>query len=628
MACVQVSLWLLPTSFSEARTSQAKTISIEIPSSDHRARLVGKEKKNAKEMLQKGSRVLLHISAVVTVINLIYIMLISVLDEGKTKYIALNVFLLLSICVGIIYQVLCLWKKSDPTFVEFEKLGHEHSTKHLMVGIYVFGVGTLFGILLRLLVYYREYERVVPCDFQNISQTLVQNGTSSNSTHAKPHVPFGGVCYMDFVLDLFRLVFTLVQLYFIQTFRKGTSTGSIILQVTLYVTIVANIHIWFHYLYKEMHFDEHNEYNWSVDQLTTKALQMEEVMTPFILEYCLLATGLLRVMSLEMWTFGRIWMGSKSSPREVRVDDSITHEITNIDARNDIPMDASNISTREEQECLPMYSLQDGDDVDTAVRHSNRRQERQAVPRCCLGLVQAASSRCCGLIQSNPRYVPGLICGTFCGLLLLVSALMFNDKQNKPNRRSHNFFLVYEGILAFLQAVAISSILASLKYQIKCSCKVDIKQFLFAIVYLVTAAFHVIVLYSVSSVPRHSPENRLTAVLSILHLLSLIISQALQFYLLIIVKSQYCSLTGHQESKAQTIRSLTLFLLTTNVGFWALDSFIEMKDNASSSYPIGKEALGHKWKYVTSICYPFAIFYRFQSAEMLYEFWSEVKIEE
>ena len=535
--------------------------------------------------MQEAYKVILHIAVVATLA--LCILFTYTLDDGKVKYILINSFLALCMLVGISHQAVCLYKMSEPMFVQFGEHGHGHSTTHLMVGIYIFGIGTLFANLLPLHAYFREYERILPCNFHNISQTTaqaeIQNGTSSNSTHAKPPVSFGGVCYLDLVLDVFRLVFTLLQLYFIHTFRKVTHTRSRLLQATLYITIIANFYTWAQYLAKEMHFGKHDEYNSSLDQFTTRAFHMEEIMIPFIIEYCLLATGLLCLMSFQMWDFGPMWCPRYCPP-----------------IRCDIPMDSRDTSAREEN--LPIASLLERDDV--PIRHSNRHHEHQA------------------------RSLPGLICGTFCGLLLLVSSLMFNDKQNKFNKRSHSFFLVYEGCLALGHVYAICVILKEFKYQKSCGCTARIQRFLISIGFLGTFAFHVIASISVISVLIQGSEHELIAVLSLWQLFMLLLSQTLQFILLMLAKSQCCSLTGYQKSTAQRIRSLTLFLLTTNVAFWALDSFIEIKDSAISSYPSGKKTFGQKWYYITSICYPFAIFYRFYSAEKLYEFWSELKKEE
>ena len=61
-------------------------------------------------------------------------------------------------------------------------------------------------------------------------------------------------------------------------------------------------------------------------------------------------------------------------------------------------------------------------------------------------------------------------------------------------------------------------------------------------------------------------------------------------------------------------------MLTANLGFRALDSFVEMKNDASSSYPRWERVLKDAWNDFTTITFPFAAFYRVHSAEMLYDF--------
>ena len=682
-----------------------------------------------------GSTMLLLIFVIISIC--FYFLLVIITEhEGKNNYIIADCILIISMAFGFLVQLICVCRRSNPIFVQFGKLGHEHSTTYLMAGIYVFGVGTLFTILLRLVVYYHIQEVIAHCQLKNISKMHVadilhsgiKNEVSNTSTHARSLVLFGGFCYTDVAFDVVRLLFTLLQLYFIQTFLEATFARSIFVQFALYHTAMTNCCIWIRYVVKETHLLHHDSFRASIDQFAVKAIKMEEMMTPFILEYSLLAAGLLYTISSQM----------RKVESSVGIHNSTPHGVSfSISSIN-----TSSVCTIEEY--LPTAGLQEGDYAYTPLEtesnnyqdlqaaptqtetnsHQNNRvvtshqehreasiqpevnshQELQAAPALSeanhhqgyqivnrhqeyqAASVQPAVSRHHkhqaatshsevnrlqehqinnrhqedqvapvqpvvnrhqehqrALLHSEmnrnhehqvvnrrqehqaaPGNQPGLIFGTVCGLLLIASSLMFNNKQNKFNRRSHHFFLAHEGILALLQVVAIFWILKKLQCHKRSVHKYHPEDTLLVIGYIGTIAFHGFAMYSVFSVLlKNNSESESTAILSIVHLLILVISQSLQTILVVI--SRRYSLTQDQKLSARTIRQLALFMLATNLGFWFLDSFVEMRDNASSSYPSGKNALRDAWSVVTSITYPFVVFYRFHSAEMLYEFWSRFR---
>ena len=229
-----------------------------------------------------------------------------------------------------------------------------------------------------------------------------------------------------------------------------------------------------------------------------------------------------------------------------------------------------------------------------------------------------------GTSKIVPGFQPGLIFGAIFGLLLPVLSLTFGARDTKFSRRSHDLFLVYEGILAILQITSIYLILRMLQKHIISVHKLRSEDTLLLAGYLGTFAFHFMAFYSVITALRGSQENKSTNKISVAHLLFLVISQLLQA-ILVITSSRY-SCKQEEEVSARIIQELSLFLLTTNLGFWALDSFFEMKDSASSSYPTGKTVLEDAWNIITSITYPFVVFYRFHSAQMFYEIWSRFKI--
>ena len=553
-----------------------------------------------------GSR--LPVPIYVFVVICFYFLLVFVTkNAGENNYIVADLFLIICMVLGFLAQIFCLSRSSNTTFVQFGRLGQEHSTTYLMAGIYVFGLGTLATIVLRLLIYYHAHELVTDCQLKNISQiplidilqAEIHNAMSNASVNATSLLLPGGYCYIDVAFDALRLLFTLFQLCFIQTFREATFKRSIFVQFTLYHTIMTNGCVWIRYVVNETHLFHHAEYHTSIDQFTTKAFHMEEIMIPFILEYSLLAAGLLYTISSHMvGNFGVVHGDTPSlqdamgvSPPDGNANGTDTHE-----------------NNRQEHQTAPVQpNANGGQEYQAALVQPNANGGQE--------LNAAAGSQ------------PGLICGAFLGLLLPLSSLMFSEEQTKFSRRSHDFFLAYEGILALLQIIAVIWTLNLLQYHNKSGHKLHSEDTLLLIGYLGTFAFHWIAIYCVcKNLNTRNPHNEGTDILTVIHLLILVVSHLLQTILVII--SRRFSLIRKQEGSAKKIRQMALFMLTTNLGFWALDSFVEMKDGASSSYPSGKIVLKDSWRDVTSVTYPFVVFFRFHSAEMLYEFWSRFRLRE
>ena len=509
-----------------------------------------------------------------------FLLLYASENEGKNNYIIADTFLICLISVGILVQARCLCKKSNSEFVQFGMLSHEDSTTYLMAGVYVFGTGTLFTILLRLVTYYHAHESILNCQLYNISQYSMNgilNGgvnhlINTNGTKSKVVVLFGGFCYIDVAFDTTRLLFTLLQLCFIQAFRAATFQNSNFVRFTLYHTMMTNGCIWIRYVVDETSLFKHKTYRSSIDEFVAFASKMEELMIPFILEYSLIAAGLLYTIASHMIKRGH------SLP---------THGSSTVVTREDTTMD----------------NVTGGHNAVIPVRAEETVQQRDhAAPGCQLGL----------------------ICGVFCGLLLLVSSLTFSTNQNKFNRRSHDFFLAYEGLLAILQIISIFWTLRLLQHHDKNAHTLRTEDTLLLIGFIGTFAFHWATAYSVIKLLADRQENKGSNIFTILHLTVVIISHFLQT-VLVIISSRY-TLRQEQDLSAMKIRQCILFMLTTNLGFWALDSFVEMKDNASSSYPCGKIVFKDDWITITSLTYPFVVFYRFHSAEMLYDFWSRYRV--
>ena len=650
-----------------------------------------------------------------------YFLLVYAMEhEGKNNQLIADAVLIVLMLIGFIVQIVCLVRKGKTDFVEFGKLDHEHSTTYLLAGVYVFGTGTLLTILLRLLVYYHAHELIVNCQYDNIFETAVhnifmaekQNGTVSNSSTFKPVVLFGGFCYTDVIFDSTRLLFTLVQLLFIQTFRAATFGRSSFVRFTLFHTILTNACVWLHYIVEETHlFKNDVKIFSSLDRFVTKAFKMEEILTPFILEYSLIAAGILHSISSQMKKKGddsevsngtqeTIANEDRSRPSTSTITATIITNVTATTTATATPtataassmaatgsMDITNshdsfqhieiteaagamnqVTTATGATSTATTISSNGADIVTTTNnmqstneahHTSVNEQTDSITATNTYVTGTTTSTANAITTVNTITAarmstgdaiievrgakreksektkaagskPGLIWGAFCGLLLTVSSLLFDNEESKFNQRSHDFFLVYEGLLALLQVIIILWTLHKLQSHNKSVHKLRSEDTLLLIGYFGTFAFHWAALFSVIKVHhKGNAENRGAFAITTMHLIILVIAHILQT-ILVITSRRYTPKIGPEKCIKSTgkIRQCALFLLTTNLGFWALDSFVEMKDNANSSYPSGKDAFGGDWKTITAITYPFVVFFRFHSAEMLFEFWSRFNSKE
>ena len=409
-------------------------------------------------------------------------------EHEENNYIIADLVLIIFMVLGSFAQAGCLCRSSKSNFVQFGKLGHKHSTIYLMAGIYVFCLWTLATIALRLLLYYHACELIIDCQIKNISkipvvdilQAGIQNGTSNTSTNAIPLVIFGGFCHNDVTFDVVRLLFTILQLSFIQTFREATFTRSILVQFTLYHTIMTNGCVWIRYVLTETHLFHGDEYHPSIYQFTTKAFHMEKTMTPFILEYHLLAAGLLYTISshmVDMENIGTLRDGTLL----VEHGTSTTLQNANANAVN------------------ALTTIKDAPLQIGTIFHQGK--------------------------QDGPGSQPGLICGACFGLLLLLSSLMFSKEQTTVSKRSHDLFLAYEGVVAFLQVIAIVWTLSLLQQHRKSAHRLHSEDTLLMIGCLGTLAVHWIAIYGIIKVLlNHCPSVEGTDILTLLNLLALVVS--------------------------------------------------------------------------------------------------------
>ena len=502
-------------------------------------------------------------------------------EEGKDNSLVASLLLIALMVIGVVGQLICLYKKDDIDFVQFTPLAAGHCNMYLMAGVYLFGTGTLLTIILRLLIYYHAHEHIYPCS-SNINATLLMKpahgAAATNTTIHYEQEQTGIFCYSEIALDGARLVFTGVQLVFMQTFRAATFNSSSGVKFVLYLTIVTNACIWINYVLDETDLLHQNKPHAKIgDAYVKRALGFCEVMTPFVLEYSLIVAGILHSISSQM-----------TKPKGLRVATARTRVING-------KTEDESVGTDETFVVIP--------DPNTTPPEAGPLADT----------IKSARSQ------------PGFILGIFCGLVLVCSSLTFGTERTKFNKRSRDLFLLYEGILALVQTIIVFVILKLLQRHNQREHEARSEDALLIVGFIGIFIFQFIAMYSsikcLTTDRFKCSEDSGTSSITIIQLLFIGVSNILQT-IVFILSRRYTPDFRKERRSTGKIRQCILFLLTTNLSFWALDSFIELKDKATSSYPGGIELFAEaQWSTIVAFTFPVAIFFRFHCAAMLYEFW-------
>ena len=597
-----------------------------------------------------GSRI--HWFIYIAILMLVFFLLLFVTRDEKSDLI--NVGLIMFMLAGTSGQLWSLIKKKISSIVLFTPQRSHHSNRYLMAGVYVFGTGTLFTVTLRLLIYIHAGECLNSCPPRNVSRACISHVTGMmDIKKANSSVPpleiIGEFCYSDVVYDVARLIFIMIQMLFLQSFRVAVfNNSSGWVKFVLYHTILTNLCIWVKYVLHETQlFSPKSSHHVKLDTIVATALRLEEVMTPFILEYCLLAGGILHSISKQMIQFPKATTSedlANAVSGAADDDEQALDGTPNVDGKSfndeqafDGTPNVNGRSSNDEQalDGIPIVDGRSSNDEQALSgasnvdgRSSNDEQAFDGTPN-----VDGRSSNAEQAFDGTPNVdgrssnaehtrvsgsQPGLILGISCGLILIAASLTF-DNSHAINRRSQDLFLAYEAVLGLLQLIVILIISQTLHHHsIIHGHEEKTDDYLLIFAFLGVVAFDFLAGCSAAQ-SLNDNEN----IIILIQVIILFVSRLLQMEVIICSK-RYVPKSSNQRFRrsAARIRQCALFLLTTNLSFWALDSFIELKDMAQTSYPAGKYIFGDKWITIVALTYPLAIFFRFHAAAMLFELWA------
>ena len=186
-----------------------------------------------------------------------FFLLLFIAIKGNAPSTVPLICLMLSMAAGMLGQGYCLYNKGNVRFVIFPPLRRNPSNTYLMVGVYVFGVGTLFATALRLQTYIHASSLIHSCpadkNWNVPADYLMKDGSLSSNTTASPSqiLLFGGFCISEVCYNTIRLLFTGLQLIFLQTFRTAMFKNSGVVKFVLYHTIMTNFCVWVKYVLDE-----------------------------------------------------------------------------------------------------------------------------------------------------------------------------------------------------------------------------------------------------------------------------------------------------------------------------------------------------------------------------------------
>ena len=488
----------------------------------------------------------------------IFFISLYVTDLGLANYLAPDVVLIIATFVATFGLILLCCLRSYQRLVSFRPLESHHSNSYLMTGVYLFGSGTAFTILLRLFIYFHGRDSLHSCAAGMNYMTPLIPSAKNKTNHTTPAslTTFEGFCYIDLAYDIFRLIFTLAQIMFIQTFRAATFDISGWVKFVLYHTILVNVCVWMRYTLKETNLItlETSAFT-SIDQIVERSLEIEEIMLPFILEFSLIVTGILHSISLQM------------KDLSLPVDDPLAPE--NRDAGPDAP--------------------------------------------------QVGRSQ------------PGFLIGIAVSLAFLTSAITIGARATRQNHRSRLFFYIFQAIVALAQLIAVSCLSHYLQDQSSHNHSAKPDDYLLLGGFFGTFVFDLFSGYSASKLTAEPniQNKQIDTTIQIVLLVQICLLFLSRLFQTITIIGSRCFVPDIADDarirSAGYVRQLSLFLLVTNLSFWTLDSFIDIKYQAETAYPGGSALFGSSWPKIVAFTYPLIIFYRFHAAAMLYELWSRFK---
>ena len=442
---------------------------------------------------------------------------------------------------------------TDTVFVIYKKNEHQAS-KYLMSGVYAFGGGSLFITVMHLFSYAHCKELGI-------------------------HVAFGSV----------HFIFTLSQMLFLQKFSLATFQRRVTLVFLLFHILATDISIWIYYLIDEgkllpyTPLDQKHKICLDNNTVTKYTEDFKEFMSPFTMEFCLICAALIYAMVSNMKHY---------------------------------PLPNKNEPAEHAKSAVPYISL-----ADTASTRRSTMSDDSSRDKWQKKVFQKS-------LKPYSGAHPGFLVGLAVGVIMVVSALIL-QKQDAFSQSLvfHHAFLI---LVTASQITALIVVTISLKNHehVKRSYRSD--DFLLIISFVGLWLWDLLCIIATASGFKDTnstviktesttydlgtwQKSTISSVIFIDYLSNFIFAP---IQTCVIIRSlsfknrledSKTHLLWDKDAVAATMRRLSqalVYLLMTNIGFWALDSFFEIKMYGGLYYPLVDEYYENNWNTISPLLYP------------------------
>lgn len=222
---------------------------------------------------------------------------------------------------------------------------------------------------------------------------------------------------------------------------------------------------------------------------------------------------------------------------------------------------------------------------------------------------------------------PGLLFGITFAAFLIVSEITIGYTETE---QYHKYITIFYGLqiaLYILMFISVWKIMTALQSFTKLGKALRPDDKLLIISLVGGIAYDIVVIIAILSC-KGLFETHITGMM----LASVVLQCVERFFQtwILVLSHRYRSGVDNaaRTASAKIIRQNSLFLLFTNLGIWALDTFFELKDFGDKSYPCGPYSFGPEWwDKLQAFLYPICIFYRFHAATMSFDIWGHFRFQ-
>ncbi|XP_077867160.1 uncharacterized protein LOC144356180 [Saccoglossus kowalevskii] len=510
-----------------------------------------------------------------------------------------KIFLSATIMVAIIIMILIMSGCRPTVAWRQDALSHQSHCTLDLLGLYIFGVCTLFLEIFELFA-------AVEC------LTMY-----SDLHNGREYVYF-------FIFYFLRMCFLMVQMLFLGKFSRATFDNNVLLRYCLFACLSVNLMTWFYTLTDE------SSYTWAVVEYGTgdgtwwnvynmnetdpdllenirkcayhnttwqeKLRNAEPILYPFCMEYSLVAASMLC----------NIWASMRCSG----VDDAASdgHDRACETNSNQVEHSAADDSLDDDDDTAKLSI----DNHPEQTRPFFKTDKQQDAERARTSTQQHLTSPCFG--------VGFLVGASMMAFLLAVTVLLQqNIMYSKTIYIYYGFTHFYYVIMTILCWFGFQ-LLTKQKYEHRYYCGEDVLLLVSAAGEFAYMYFKMLAAFGMIVYPTcEESSGWYTCVDSGLPWMLLCekILTGMQLWVQTTFLISAARYKPHEINSSKKLRDVVTCLSFCNLGFWVKSSFVDMLEFPVESIEKQFYNLDDQWDFIMRVMLPFCIFYRFHSTVML-----------